>query len=81
MHLEVLTPKKKEFAGEIEKMVLPTLLGEITVLPGHAPLISVLKAGKIKIKTKEKEIPQNIEGGILEVSKNKATLLLKQFYL
>ena len=79
MELEILTPRGKEFEGQAEVLVLPTLLGQISVLPEHASLISVLKAGKMQIKTKGKDISKEIEGGILEVSQNKAVILLKKF--
>ena len=79
MNVEVLTPKGREFQGETDCLVLPTLLGEISVLPNHASLISVLKAGRIKIKNKDKENVFEIEGGVAEVENDKATILLKKF--
>jgi len=79
MNLEILTPKGLEFKGETTCLILPTLLGQISVLPQHASLVSVLKAGFIKIKTPKEEISKEIEGGILEVSQNKAVILLKRF--
>lgn len=80
MKLEVLTPRKIEFQDEVKSIVLPTLLGEISVLPQHTPLVSVLKPGRIKITTAEKEIILEIDGGILRVAENSATILLKNFY-
>jgi len=79
MELEILTPKGIEFKGEVSVLILPTLLGQISVLPKHASLISVLKPGRMKIKTGEEEISKEIEGGLLEVSHNKAVILLKKF--
>jgi F-type H+-transporting ATPase subunit epsilon len=81
MKLEVLTPRKIEFQDEAQDIILPTMDGEISVLDRHASLLSVLKPGRIKIKTKEKEITLDIDGGILEVSKNSAIILLKNFNL
>lgn len=79
LKIEVLTPKGREFQGEADCLILPTLVGEISVLPKHTPLISVLKAGRMKIKTESKEIIKEIEGGILEVFKDHVILLLKKF--
>lgn len=79
MRVEVLTPRKIEFQGEAQNIVLPTMLGEIAVLSRHAPLVSVLKPGRIKIKTAEEEIIIQIDGGILQVVENSATILLKNF--
>lgn len=79
MDVEILTPRGLEFKGEVEMLILPSRLGQISVLPRHAPLVSVLSPGRMKIKTSTEEILKEIEGGILEVSQNKAVILLKKF--
>lgn len=80
MDLEIITPKGIEFAGKVKKIVLPTASGEIAVLRDHVPLISVLKAGKMKVNAAdEKDFDKEIEGGILEVEKEKIVILLKKF--
>ncbi|MFH1180866.1 MAG: hypothetical protein V1705_00460 [bacterium] len=79
MEVEILTPKGLEFKGEAICLTLPTLAGEISVLPKHASLISVLKPGRMRIKTEKEEMIKQIEGGILEVSGDKAVILLKKF--
>ena len=79
MKVEIITPKGIELEQEAIRIVLPTLMGEITVLPHHVPLISVLKAGRIKIADEKGETEKEIEGGILEVIDNKAVILLKKF--
>ncbi|MFH1894543.1 MAG: hypothetical protein ABH813_01410 [Patescibacteria group bacterium] len=95
MKVEILTPRKIEFQGEADSIILPTMSGEIAVLSQHAPLISVLKPGRIKIKTlstlptgqagggqaKKEEIIIQADGGILQVAENSATILLKNFYV
>lgn len=79
MLVEILTPKKIEFQKEADCVTLPTLSGEISILKDHAPLVSVLAPGKIRIKEKGREISFEIEGGLLKVAKNKVTILLKKF--
>ena len=49
MHLEIITPEAKIFAGEVEAVLLPGLDGLFQVLKGHAPIISALAKGKVKI--------------------------------
>ena len=49
MHLEIITPETKIFAGEVEAVQLPGLDGLFQVLKGHAPIISALGKGKVKI--------------------------------
>ena len=80
MLVEILTPKGTEFSDEVKEIILPTRAGQIAVLPHHVPLISVLKAGNMIIITaKDARIEKEIEGGILEVGKDKAVILLKKF--
>lgn len=49
MHLEIITPETKIFAGEAEAVQLPGLDGSFQVLNGHAPIISGLAAGIVKV--------------------------------
>jgi F-type H+-transporting ATPase subunit epsilon len=49
MRLEIITPETKIFTGEIEAVQLPGLDGSFQLLKGHAPIISALKEGNIKI--------------------------------
>lgn len=80
MKLEVLTPKKIEFKDEAKEITLPTLAGEITILPCHTPIISILKEGRIKIKTAREDVVLQVDGGVLEVAGDRATILLKNFH-
>lgn len=49
MHLEILTPESRIFSGTIRLVSLPGSKGAFEILKGHAPLISTLDAGKIKV--------------------------------
>jgi len=79
MQLEILTPKGLEYKDEVMRITLPTRMGQISVLPQHEPLISVLKAGIMTIKTNKEEKEIEIEGGILEIAGGAAVILLKKF--
>jgi len=79
MELEILTPKGLEFKGEASKIILPTKNGQITILPNHEPLISVLAQGVMQITAQNNIIKKEIEGGIIEVCANTAVILLKNF--
>ena len=67
--LKILTPDEKLFEGEVEKVVLPTKAGEITVLANHIPLISLLGIGEVKIyKSSNSDIETLLlQGGVLDV--------------
>lgn len=75
MHLEILTPEKKIFEGEVSIATLPGADGSFQVLDNHAPLISLLKEGVIEYKDKTARHTVHITGGVVEVLSNKVMVL------
>ena len=77
MNLEILTPEKKLYSGEVYGVQMPGISGSFEVLEKHAPLVSALKAGRVKIlKDKQSHVAFfDITGGFVEVLNNKVTLL------
>ena len=76
MFLEITTPDKEIFSGEVSLVQLPGIDGSFEILENHAPLISVLKKGKVKILNST-NVPKyfEINGGVIEVLKNKVLVL------
>jgi F-type H+-transporting ATPase subunit epsilon len=78
MVLEILTPDKKIFSGDVYGVQLPGIAGMFEVLEKHAPMVSALKAGKLKIlKDKNSTAFYTIQSGFVEVLNNKATVLVE----
>jgi len=76
MRLEIITPEKTVYSGEISLVQLPGIDGSFEILNDHAPLISVLKDGKIKIQDDQKQTQYfEVKGGVVEVLKNKVLVL------
>ena len=75
MNLEIITPDTTIYNGEAELVQLPGIDGSFEILNNHAPLISALKQGKIKIKKAGKEEFFDVNGGVIEVLKNKVLIL------
>ena len=76
MFLEIITPDKKLFSGDVKSVVLPGAAGRFGVLNKHASMISSLKKGKIKIVDGKQETQYfDINGGVAEVHKNKVIVL------
>lgn len=75
MHLEILTPDKKIFEGEVNIITFPGADGSFQVMNDHAPLISLLKEGQVEYKSKEAIQMIKITGGVVEVLKNKVIVL------
>lgn len=79
MNLEILTPERKLFSGEVYGVQMPGISGSFEVLEKHAPLVSALKAGRIKV-LKDKQSHSSffdIQGGFVEVLNNKVTVLVE----
>ena len=75
MYLEILTPEKKVFEGNVIIATFPGADGSFQVMDNHAPLISLLKEGLVEYKSKETANALQITGGVVEVLKNKVVLL------
>lgn len=77
MHLNILSPDKIVFAGEASAVQLPGSKGSFEVLNNHAPLISSLEKGKIRIRKDKEEKIFKISSGFVEVLQNKITVLIE----
>lgn len=78
MNLEILTPERKIFSGDVYGVQLPGISGSFEVLDKHAPLVSALGKGQLKIlRDKNSATLYTIQGGFIEVLNNKATVLVE----
>ena len=76
MILEIITPESKVFEGEVKSVLLPGTNGKFEILNNHAPIISTLTTGQIRIinKNDQKEL-LNINGGVIEMQNNNIIVL------
>ena len=79
MTLEILTPERKLFSGDVYGVQMPGISGSFEVLDKHAPLVSALKAGRVKVlRDKQSHTATfDITGGFVEVLNNKVTVLVE----
>ncbi len=75
MTLEILTPDRKVFEGEVTAVTVPGTMGSFQILHDHAPIISTLEDGPVIVKSKADEQIFVIKGGVVEVLKNKIIVL------
>lgn len=76
IHFQIVTPEKITYKDDVDSITLPTQIGEITVLPNHAPLISSLKSGEAIIRKDGEEFSIAVSGGFLQIQpKNKVVVL------
>ncbi len=73
--LEIVTPERKVFDDTVDSVTVPTMTGEVGILPNHAPLISTLKSGVLTVSAKGGGEKMVISGGFVEVSANKVSVL------
>lgn len=73
--LEIVTPQKKVFSEDVKFLVAPGTDGELGVLPEHAPLITSLNIGILRIEQEGKTIKVVLSGGFMEVRNSKVTVL------
>ena len=76
MILEIITPEKELFSGEVNSVKFPGINGGFEVLNNHAPIISTLGKGEIRVITNDKKTEKfDINGGVSEMQNNKLIVL------
>ena len=79
--LEIVTPEARVFSGEVKSVQVPGTMGSFQVLYNHAPIISTLGRGKVKLeKQNGEEVTYNTEDGVVEVMNNKAIILVEKIH-
>lgn len=80
LKIKVITPEKTVFENEnIDSITIPTIEGEITVLPGHIPFFSKVSPGEIVIRTDKKEYSLVSVDGFVKVSKDNTVSILSDY--
>jgi F-type H+-transporting ATPase subunit epsilon len=75
INFKIATPERVVYKDEVDQITVPTMSGEITILPNHIPLISVLNSGEIIVKKGEELISMAVSGGFIEVLSEKVVVL------
>jgi F-type H+-transporting ATPase subunit epsilon len=77
MHVDVVSAERSLFSGVVEFLVVPAAMGEVGIYPRHAPLITRIKAGSVRLKLPDRDEEELIyvSGGLLEVQPSVVTIL------
>lgn len=76
VHVDIVSAEQEVFSGMVEMVFAPAELGEVGITPRHAPLISKLNPGEVRVKVSEKESQTfYVSGGLLEVQPHLVTIL------
>ena len=75
MQLDIVTPDRRVVIGETSDIIIPGAEGEFQVLPGHAPLLTILGTGILSFKQQGKETRLVVSGGFVEVDGDRVVLM------
>lgn len=79
MQLEIVTPDEKVFEGEVRHVQLPGKEGLFGILNNHAPIVSTLTKGRIKVEAVDGDVQHfEIGGGVVEMNNNKVIVLAEK---
>jgi len=77
LQLKIVSPEKIEFDGAVESVLVPGTMGQFEILNDHAPIISTLQCGTVVFTTADGKQQLEIQGGFVEVQKNKVSLCVE----
>jgi len=75
LRLKVATPERVLYDGSVTQVSLPTPMGEITILPNHVPLVSVVSPGELRIMADKQDVSLAVSNGVVEISHNVISVL------
>ena len=75
MKLEIITAERVVYSDDVDVVVAPGIEGELGILPHHAPLMTTLQPGELRVRKEGEEVFMAVSGGFLEIMANKVTIL------
>ncbi|MCF6217551.1 MAG: F0F1 ATP synthase subunit epsilon [Gammaproteobacteria bacterium] len=75
MHVDIVSAEQQIFSGTAEMVFAPSVNGDVGVLPRHAPLLTQMRPGEVRIQTSEGEEVFYVSSGILEIQPHCVTIL------
>lgn len=75
IHVDIVSAEGNIYSGEATMVFAPAEMGEVGIAPRHAPLITRIKPGTVRVKTATEELPFFVGGGILEVQPHLVTVM------
>ena len=82
LHLELVTPKERVYRGDVRSVTVPAWKGDMGVLPGHAPFLGLLNAGRVTVRVPAatagpgpRVLSFTITGGCAEVLPDRVTIM------
>lgn len=76
LSVKIIAPDRTVWETEADEAILPSSTGQLGILTGHAPLLTALDIGVMRVRTNGKWVPLALMGGFVEVENNKLTVLI-----
>ena len=76
LKVQVITPDKTAWDGDAEEVILPSTTGQLGILSGHAPLLTALDTGVMRVRPDKDWVAIALMGGFAEVENNEVTILV-----
>lgn len=76
--LEIVTPEAKVYSDTIDSVVIPTLEGEVGILPGHIPLVTKVEDGELRVTKGNQTLHLAVGGGFAEIDGDKVSVLAER---
>lgn len=75
LHLTITTPEKQVYSDDVDEITVPTITGELSILPHHVPLLTQVAPGELIVRKGQKADHLVVVGGFLQIGENTATVL------
>ena len=75
LRLSIMTPERRVYVEEVDMVIAPGVEGQLGILPHHAPLLTALAHGELRVKRGDEEESFAISGGYMEVQPDRVTVL------
>ncbi|HUV75547.1 MAG TPA: F0F1 ATP synthase subunit epsilon [Dehalococcoidales bacterium] len=75
IRLDIVTAEREVYAGDVDVVIAPGVEGQLGILPHHAPLMTTLQAGELRVRKGGEEVSMAISGGFIEVRPDKVVVL------
>ena len=76
LHISIIAPDRTVWDSDAEEVILPSSTGQLGILRGHAPLLTALDIGVMRVRTDKDWIPIVLMGGFAEVENDELTILV-----
>lgn len=76
MKLQMMTPEKTHFSGDASSLVINADKGQLTILDQHADLMTLVKAGRVSIKTAQSSLQFDVSEGVMRVESGRCSVLV-----